>query len=186
MWDDADLCQSFLSLLVTLKVPRVLETRGFVLEGKEMVKARALLLAFSSRLSCPIRPSALSVPLELAPEEKELEREMARADALFLSCSGRQFYPVHPLLLSVPLELSVVVQRAVQRALVTLKRWECAFDAVLVLVQARSRSLMLWLHLPRRVILVEQNFRFWAFAWVVLFCLRHVGILVWGELLVAR
>lgn len=109
---------------------------------------------------------------------------MARADALFLSCSGRQFYPVHPLLLSVPLELSVVMQRAVQRVLVTLKRWECVFDAVLV--QARNRSLMLWLHLPREVILVEQVFRFWLLAWVVLFCLRHVGILVCGEFLVAR
>ena len=170
MWDD--LRQSFLPLLVTLKVPGVLETRGVVLEGKGLAKARALLLAFSCRLSYPIHPSAFSVPLGLAPEEKGLEREMARADALFLSCSCRQFYPVHSLLLSV------------QRALVTLKRWECVFDAVLV--QARSRSLMLWLRLPLRAILVEQDFPFWAFAWVVMFCLCHVGILVWEGFLVAR
>lgn len=68
MWDD-DLCQSFLPLLVTPKVPGVLETRGGVVqEVKGLAKARALLLAFSCRLSCPIRPLAFSVPLELAPE----------------------------------------------------------------------------------------------------------------------
>lgn len=177
MWDDDDLCQSFLPLLVTLKVPGVLETRGFVLEGKGLAKARALLLAFSFLLSCPIRPLAFSVPLELAPE-KGLEREMARAGALLLSYSCRQFYPIHPLVLA-PLELSA----AVQRALVTLKRWGCVFDAVLV--QARSRSLMLWLR-PLKAILVEQDFPFWAFAWVVMLCLSHVEILVWEGFLVAR
>lgn len=215
MWDD-DLCRSFLPLLVTVKVPGVLETHGVVLEGKGMEKERALLLAFSCRLSCPIRPLAFLVPLELAPEEKGLEREMARAggpplscfcrqfypihplllsaplglvpeekgveraDVLFLFCSCRQYYPVHPLLLSVPLELLA----AAQRALVTLKRWECVFDAVPV--QARSRSLMLWLRLPLKALLVEQDFPFWVFALVAIFCLFHVEVLVWEGFLVAR
>lgn len=105
MWNHDDLCQSFLPLLLTLKVPGILEARGFVLEGKGLAKASALLLAFSCCLSCPIRHLAFSVPLELAPEGKGLEREMARACARLLSCSCRQFYPVHPLLFSAPPEL---------------------------------------------------------------------------------
>lgn len=180
-----------------------------MLEGKGLVKARALSLAFSCRLSCLIRPLAFSVSLELALEEKVLEREMvrpgalvlscscrqfypthllvlsvspelalekgletemARACALFLSCSYHQFYPIHPLLLSAPLEPLALVRRA----LATLKRWECVFDEVLA--QTRIRSLMLWLRLPLKAILTGQDFSLWAFAWVVMLRLCHVGI----------
>lgn len=164
-----------------LKAPGILGYRGLVLVGKGLAKAMAmaLLLAFSCRLSCPIRPLAFSVPLGLALE-KGLGREMARAGALYLSCSCRQFYPVHPLLLSVLLELLA----AVRQALATLKRWEYVFDAVLVQVQ--NRSLMQWLRLPLKAIPAEQGFSFWVFAWVVMFCLCHVGTLVWEGFLVAR
>lgn len=153
-----------------------------MLEGKALAKAKAPLLAFSCHLSYPIRLSAFSVPLELAPGEKrrERERKMARAGALFPSCSCRQFYPVHLLVLSVPLELLA----AVRWALATLKSWECVFDAVLV--QARSQSLMLWLRLPLKAILVEQDSSFWGFGWVIMFCLCHIEVLVWEAFLVAR
>lgn len=149
-----------------------------------MARVGALYLSCSCRQPYPIHPwvlSVLSVPLsELALEEKGLEREMARA-ALFLSWSCRQFYPIHPSLLLVPLELL----SAVERALATLKHWECVvFDAVLV--QDQSQSLMLWLRLPLKAILAEQDFSSWVFAWVVIFCLCHVEVLVWGEFLVAR
>jgi hypothetical protein len=106
---------------------------------------------------------------------------MARVGALFLSWSCRQFYPIHPSLLLAPLELL----SAVERALATSKRWECVvFDAVLV--QDQSRSLMLWLRLPLKAILAEQDFSSWVFAWVAMFCLCHVEILVWEGFLVAR
>jgi hypothetical protein len=124
---------------------------------------------------------AFLVPLELALEEKGQVREMAMVGALFLSCSCRQSYPIHPLVLSAPLELS----SAVQRALAILKRWECVvFDAVVV--QDRSQSLMLWLRLPLKAILAEQDFSSWVFVWVVKFCPCHVEVLVWEGFLVAR
>lgn len=45
---------------------------------------------------------------------------------------------------------------------------------------------MLWLRLPLKAILVEQDFPFGVFAWAVMFCLWDVEILVWEGFLVAR